>query len=72
MTSGAGGACSTPSARARSRNQSIAEQSNVAGAAEAVRLRDPREQLEVDLLREPAERAVADRRRRLEERRGFR
>ena len=59
-SSGAGGWCSTPSARARSMNQSIAEQSNAAGAAEAVGARDAREQLQVHLLRQPPERAVAD------------
>ena len=43
-------------------------QSKLPVAAEAVRLGDARQQLEVDLLRQPPERAVADRRRRLEER----
>ena len=46
----------------------MAEQSNAPGAPVAVRHRDPREQLEVHFFRQPAERAVAHRRRRLGER----
>src|SRR5262245_21572660 len=38
------------------------------GSPQAVRARDAREQLEIDLLRQPSKRAVADRCRRLEER----
>ena len=65
---GAGGLCSTPSDRARSMNQSMPEQSNVAGAAVTIRSREARQQFEIDLLREPAERAVGDGVARLEER----
>ncbi len=58
-TSGAGGACSTPSARARSRNQSIARAIERACPAVAVGVREPRQQLEIDFQREPSKRAVA-------------
>ncbi len=47
-------------------NQSIAEQSNDAGAPEAVGARETREQLQIHLLRETTERAVADVRRLVE------
>ena len=67
LTIGSGGRCSTPSARARSRKRSMAEQSNVPVRPVAVRHRDPHEQLEVYLLRQPPEGAVAHRRRRLGE-----
>ena len=51
--------CSTPSARARSMNQSIAEQSkSPARPRQSARARRA-EQLQIDLLREPPERAVA-------------
>ena len=54
------------------RNQSIAEQSKSPGAAQAVGLRQTRQQLEVDFLRQPAEGAVTDVVRALNNMPGFR
>ena len=63
LTIGSGAWCWTPRPRARSRNQRIPEQSNVAGATEAIRLRDPGEELRSRAFcGEPAECAVANRR----------
>ena len=67
MTSGSGGACSTPSARARVDEPVHRRTVESAAATLAVGPGDTREQLEIDLLREPPKRAVADRRLRLGE-----